>query len=103
MSSPLRGDTHWLRSSIAGDPIPAPSTSSSARGSSRILRDQSGVRRQNLLLVSDDRFLIAQNPLLIPNYHWEALLILQKLRLVPDDYPLICDDRLLISERRLCH
>src|SRR6266496_991449 len=103
MSLPQRGDTHWLKRSRAGGPTQAPWTSSSARRSSRVFRDLSGVRCQDLLLVPYDCFLIAEDLELVPDHHGQALLIVENLGLVPDDYPFICNHRLLISERRLRH
>src|SRR6266496_2275072 len=103
MSLPQRGDTHWLKRSRAGGPTQAPWTSSSARRSSRVFRDQSGVSCQDLLLVPYNRFLVPKDLELIPDHHGEALLIIQNLRLVPDDHRFVCDDRLLVLERRLCH
>jgi len=61
------------------------------------------VSRQDLLLVLDDRLLIPQDLGLIPEQQVEASLIPQNLRLVSDDHPIVCDDRLLVPERRLCH
>jgi hypothetical protein len=52
--------------------------------------------RQNLLLVSYDRLLVPDDPLLIAEQQLEPILI-------PQDLLLIRDDRQLILERRLRH
>jgi hypothetical protein len=58
---------------------------------------------KDLLLVPDDRFLVPKDLELISDHHREPFLIIQNLRLIPEDYSLIRDDRLLVPERRLCH
>jgi len=61
------------------------------------------VSRKDLLLVPYDCFLVAEDLELVSDHYGQALLIVQNLRLVPEDYPFVCDDRLLIPERRLRH
>jgi hypothetical protein len=61
------------------------------------------VSGENLLLVLDDRLLIAQNPGLVSKQQQQPPLILQDPRLISDDDPIVGNNRLLIPDSRLCH
>jgi hypothetical protein len=61
------------------------------------------VRGKDLLLILNDRSLVAQDLGLVAEQKHQALLILQDLRLISDDNAIVGDNGLLIPERRLCH
>ena len=58
---------------------------------------------QNLLLILNDRPLIAQDLGLVAQQENQAPLVLQDSGLISNDDAIVGDNGLLIPERRLCH
>jgi hypothetical protein len=61
------------------------------------------VRCENLFLILNDRFLIAQDLLLVADHSQKTLLVLENASLIPQNHSVIRQYCLLVLERRLGH